>query len=439
MEQLRQHTVDGFDRYWPGQAPLVNHWLQSTGIRHRQPPVLPPLLAWVRLPDWAADIGVSGRLCIPGHCIQTGQGRAWRRTSWIDALTWYAHGIAERLHEKQHGPIHSYAHRLRGWDARQWQHAWGNRIALFMRRWCARDLQRDERQLFGPLPRAEIILTHDVDAVEKKLLLRIKQFAYRLLAILNNPGQITWARVNQHLRAAFRFLLSPGAYFQLDTILDLEKRAERKSIFFFYAGQSKERSLLASLIDPQYNLQSSTIRQGLGQLRSQKWPIGLHPSFDSWRDAHRIKGEKDRLQHAVDQPIRACRQHWLRFSWQQTWKAQAAAGLDQDYTLGFNDRFGFRSGCAIAIQPWDFEHWQPLNIQTIPLVLMDAQLYPLQAANQGPSHGVIRALIDEIRAVGGQASVLWHPHGFSPDFGWQHDYETLLDCADDNRHANQPC
>ncbi len=44
-----------------------------------------------------------------------------------------------------------------------------NRIALFLRRWAAREQGMSEEDLFDSLPKAEIILTHDVDAIAKNL------------------------------------------------------------------------------------------------------------------------------------------------------------------------------------------------------------------------------------------------------------------------------
>jgi len=380
----------------------------------------------VALPEWAADLGVDGGLLIPSATIVPGEGAEFARTDWWAAAAWYLDGCAERLHEHRHGPIHSYSIRLAGWDARLWEHAWVNRIALFLRRAAARHAGQDERSALGPLPAAEIRLTHDVDAVDKTLRIRIKQGAFDLFNALRAIARGQAAQAAGKIAHGVRFATGPGDYWTVARMCGLEETLGLRSTFNVFAGRASARSWPASLLfDPTYDVSDSAVSRDLRGLARRGWAIGLHQSFDAWQDAAMMREQKARLEDAAQVSVQECRQHWLRFSWAATWPAQAAAGLAVDTTLGFNDRPGFRTGSALRFQPRDGQG-RVLSLASLPLVLMDSHLYDYAGPSAAdPAAGIAR-WIGEVRAVAGIATVLWHPHVLSPDYGWADGYEELL-------------
>ena len=54
------------------------------------------------------------------------------------------------------------------------------------------------------------------------------------------------------------------------------------------------------------------------------------------------------------------------------------------------------------------------------MVLMDSHLQDYRPGERG------EGWLDQVVEVGGQATVIWHQHAFSPDYGWRPDYEVLL-------------
>jgi hypothetical protein len=156
------------------------------------------------------------------------------------------------------------------------------------------------------------------------------------------------------------------------------------------------------------------------------WQIGLHQSFYSWNNPKIMDKEKKKIENILGISITSCRQHWLRFGWRDTWKSQEKTGLLIDSTLGFNDRPGFRNSSAIIFHPWDFEKNSPLKIQVIPLVLMDSHLYDYAQLTEEGIQREIKRWLEEIKFVKGIATVLWHPHTLSKDYGWQNGFEFLL-------------
>src|SRR5262249_16881179 len=199
----------------------------------------------------------------------------------------YLTGACERAHERAHGPIHSYASRLSNCDLRQVERAWVNRIFLFLRRWAARNADSDEERLFGTLPDAEIILTHDVDAIRKTPEIRLKQSAFHVWNCMRAAMRGDMAKTVGTLGCRPRFLANgadPGTFAEVRA---LEERAGLRSTLHFYAGPPglQRRSPLRILLDPAYDVWAPSMRTELRALADGGWQIGLHQSTHAWADA----------------------------------------------------------------------------------------------------------------------------------------------------------
>jgi hypothetical protein len=382
-------------------------------------------MAEVLLPAWAEDLGAGGRLLVPEAAISGGAGEPWRRTDWLGAAFWYLHGLAERAFERANGPIHSYSFRLGRWDERIWERAWVNRIALFLRRWAARETGQTEEAALGPLPSPELWLTHDVDAVTKTMAVRMKQAVFMTFKALRRLPR--WAEAARGLVSTVGYLLGSGDYWNFDSIREIEEAGGTRSTFFFYGGRGGfRRNPRDLLFDPSYEAGQESISAQMRGLAARGWTCGLHQSFASWRNAGSMLREKKRVEEALGGPVTVCRQHWLRFSWEHTWAAQGAAGLKMDCTLGFNDRPGFRNGSALRHRPLGAGLEGPLPIEAVPTVLMDSHLYDYQGLGPEEAEEQIARWVQEIAETRGQGAVIWHQHVFGPDYGWRRGYETLL-------------
>jgi hypothetical protein len=139
-----------------------------------------------------------------------------------------------------------------------------------------------------------------------------------------------------------------------------------------------------------------------------------------------MQKEKAYLESAFNQVSSCCRQHWLKFSWKKTWRAQEEAGFLMDFTLGFNDRLGFRNSAAIAFQPWNFDSEKPLTLKAVPTILMDSHLYDYQLLTPHEQAEKIRTLLIELIQVKGTAAIIWHTHVLNRDYNWRQGYENLL-------------
>lgn len=414
---LRSEVITLLNRYWEHNEDEIEKLpIIETSII---PDSLPPKLVLVKLPPWAFDCGINGELLIPAEWENT-----WDKVPWLQVIYWMVHAYPERCWENQYGCIDSYSIRLRQWDDRLWQHAWVNRIALFLRRWAAHEKNIDENLLFGSLPKPELILTHDVDAIQKTFVIRIKQAAFNCFNTIRlmKKGEIKAAFAK--LGNAFRFLLSKDDYMNIPYLLELEKSYNVRSVFHFYAGETGlKRSLKAMLIDPGYNIQCKKLGTLLNTIQNGGWEIGLHPSAFTWKKPEGIHQQKKKLEETINVPVTKLRQHWLRFSWQKTWEAQEQAGMKQDSTLGFNDRCGFRNSAALRLPVQS----SASLFESVPMFLMDSHLYDYANIKHEERIHIIQRWLKELYEVSGVGSIIWHTHVLGKDYGWAPGYIALLE------------
>ena len=408
MGDRRSHVLESLGKYWSGCSERVAELpIEECDAG----PISGPLhLAEITLPDWAGSAGVGGRLLVPREAVSDG---SWQRTDWWTAAFIMLEGWHERAWERTHGPVHSYSFRLKGWDERAWHRAWVNRIGMFLAVWAG----------IEPVQHAATVrVSHDVDAISKTVPIRIKQGAFRAVAAARRRTAGTTS-----IGGAISFMLRRSDWWHIDDVLRLEGQAGVVSTFNVFADP-RRRSPIRWLLDPGYRLDGSQGARLIDALLRSGSEIGLHPSFDSWRNPDLLAQQREHLEQHIGRPVRRVRQHWLRFSWERTWAAQASAGLTCDTTLMFNDRSGFRNSAAIEWRPWNTLTGSAHEIRATTSCFMDSHQYNYSDL-AGTSPIAARTLVDECRAAGGTAEFLWHPHTLNPDFGWQHGFVQLLEAV----------
>ena len=128
------------------------------------------------------------------------------------------------------------------------------------------------------------------------------------------------------------------------------------------------------------------------------------------------------------------RQHWLRFSWVDTSRAQSDAGLAHDATLMFNDRPGFRNSAVLTWLPLNSSIDREIGILATPTILMDSHFYDYSSLSDEARRLEIEHWIGECYAVSASAYINWHPHTLSKDFGWKPGLLTLIDVVRRNKN-----
>ena len=421
-EVRREHVAAAVGSYWAGKEHdvLALRIVESSCVAAQLPLRLVP----IDLPDWAAGSAVDGQLLVPAEASEGGTD--WKLVDWWLAAFLLLECWHERTHEARFGPIHSYSFRLKDWDPRVWRYAWVNRIAMFLQQWAAH--ARGAQPATLNLPKASVTMTHDVDAVAKTLPIRLKQGGFNLFNAAGRLCRGKWREAARHLRSASRFAFGQDDWWTFDEVMALEDAAGVRSRFHFYAD-ARTKTPIRWLFDPSYDVADTRIRNLIRQLTEGGWRTGLHQSFDAWQSERLITEQRERLSSFSPADVKTCRQHWLRFSWHDTWQAQEAAGFEEDTTLMFNDRMGLRAAAALTWQPWNTRSSSRHGIRAMPTVFMDSHAYDYEAMTQDERRNELRHWFGELKSVGGQCAVLWHPHTLSADYAWAAGFRDCLDLS----------
>ena len=137
--------------------------------------------------------------------------------------------------------------------------------------------------------------------------------------------------------------------------------------------------------------------------------VGLHPSYDTYRNFDRLMKEKETLEKVMGkEKILISRQHFLRMLVPDTFRQLEAAGFREDFTTSFAQISGFRSGTAIPYRFYDVEKDTISELLLHPTIMMDACLINNSGFRPDEALEKIKQLIDACKQSGGDFVSLWH-------------------------------
>lgn len=205
----------------------------------------------------------------------------------------------------------------------------------------------------------------------------------------NNARQIIKARYQQDFQDPY-------------DVYDIEKQLceqhQLQSLYFFLTSGRTQYDRNISPHSPHF----SALVQRLKTYAS----IGLHPSYHSKNQEDIIK-EKKTLEEKGLVSIQCSRQHFLKVKFPDSFRNLIAAGITDDYSLGFYDRIGFRNGMAIPFPFFDVKENNTTNLMLHPLLMMDSAAVQ-ELGMEEKYQKSITELIQEVKTVGGDMTALWH-------------------------------
>lgn len=270
-----------------------------------------------------------------------------------------------------------------------------------------------------------IEFSHDVDYLEKTPQIIFKKTAFNMfntLRALFKPSQFL-----PNLKKTVVFPFTRPSYSRFELLQDLEKKSNIRSIFYVYAQNGVRKNLKSRLIDPSYQIQSNhSFKNKMHELLDEGFEIGLHGSYYSAIQSQVMEIEKQILESVINTPVKKVRQHWLHYSENITPYIHQQF-FEFDSTLGWNDRFGFRSGSASRYRPYDHINQRPFSFFETPQFLMDSNIFDYSTHSLQVSLNKIQSIFNTLKELKNVCfSVSWHTHSCNNDFPWHHTYQDIV-------------
>ncbi len=237
-----------------------------------------------------------------------------------------------------------------------------------------------------------LCLSHDVDRVYKTY----QVLYYSAKAITRGDlGGFAY-----HLSST----LKDNPYWNFEKIMDIEEDLGVKSTFFFLNESIPFNPVQFSnwkLSLGRYSWDDPRVSKMIRDLDSGGWEIGLHGSYNSYRDASLLSTEKSKLEEIIGHEVKGVRQHYLNLT-DETWIIQRNLGLLYDSTLGSTVDIGFPEGRYHPFKPFKDE------FVVVPLVIMDSCLM----SKKNPREEY-RRILDVAEERSAFVTINWHQRVFN--------------------------
>lgn len=246
------------------------------------------------------------------------------------------------------------------------------------------------------------LLSYDIDVA----------FKYSGRSLWRNAGACIKDLLHQNfsnIRNRFKVILGKKQddWDIYDNLFDQLQTNKLESIFFFLVGNKSEH-------DRNLSIENRHMQQ-LVEKTASNTNIGLHPSMVSNGNPTVLLMEKKRLEDKIHQPIIHSRQHYLKLQFPGTYLDLEAAGIKEDYSMGYPEMPGFRAGTCFPFRFFDLKNEKALNLIIHPVTVMDATFKYYAANNHSNPWEKISELIDQVRTVDGTFLPIWHNDNLSND------------------------
>jgi hypothetical protein len=207
-------------------------------------------------------------------------------------------------------------------------------------------------------------------------------------------------------------------YDTYEYLLSVQEKYNLRMIYFFLLGNYGVNDKNISANNPKFQ----ALIKHLGDYAE----TGIHPSFGSNENVQQVRIEVSRLTSITHRNTTKSRQHFLKLHLPETYKNIISCGIQEDYTMGFASKAGFRASVCSPFKWYDLDADEETSLTVYPFCVMDGTLKTYMNLNQEQAIKQCAELINQIKKVNGTCITLWHNETLSNWREW-HDWRNVYE------------
>lgn len=238
-----------------------------------------------------------------------------------------------------------------------------------------------------------------------------------------------WGIAKRHLDVLTNKSMDP--YDAFDWLDAIHEKNKLHPVYFFHVAS--EKGMYDKNIRPTHPAMQQLIKR-----HAEKYTIGIHPSWKSGDKENLLESELRLLENISGKKITSSRQHYIRFTLPHTFRRLLAAGITDDYSMGYGSINGFRASVASNFYWFDLENNKETDLLLHPFCFMETNSFFEQKYLPQRAYEEMMHYYHIVKAVRGILITVWHNNflGSYPLYqGWKQVYETFV--AFEDKMANE--
>ena len=207
-----------------------------------------------------------------------------------------------------------------------------------------------------------------------------------------------------------------------DFMNDLHKEYKLRPSYFFLVAQKN------GLYDKNI-LPDNEAMQELIKTHTNKYSIGLHPSWQSYNNDELLIEEKNTLESIGGLKINSSRQHYIKFTLPETYQSLLKINIANDYSMGYGSINGFRASTASPFYWYDLRTEKITTLRIHPFCFMDANCFYEQKLTVEESFTELMNFYQSCKKVNVPLITIFHNNflGTAKEFeGWKDLYSKFI-------------
>ncbi|MBS1920905.1 MAG: polysaccharide deacetylase family protein [Bacteroidetes bacterium] len=184
-----------------------------------------------------------------------------------------------------------------------------------------------------------------------------------------------------------------------------------------------------SKFDKNLDTKNHSLKKLLAGIHSYA-PVGIHPSFYSNDIPSKFDSEKKALEIMLGEPVTKSRQHYLKIMMPDTYHHLLNAGIEEDYSMGYSTRPGFRAGTCTPFYWFDLSKNEETKLKVYPVTFMEGTLGEDMKLTPTQGLKLMEDYIDLVKKYNGTLLCIWHNHSVNDWFfwkGWKKTFEQMIE------------